>query len=92
MRPIDADELMKIAKHPEAYDYVSSIDIAKAPTLDVVSKGVFEQVKWERDIALAQLEKLGISLGEDISKRTSIADNDEDDYDWRDELRFTEYE
>lgn len=36
----------------------------------MVSKGVFEQVKWERDIALAQLKELGIGLGQDISGLT----------------------
>lgn len=35
MRPIDADELIKIATHPGAHDYVSSWEIADAPTLDV---------------------------------------------------------
>ena len=30
----------------------------------VVSMGVHEQVRWERDIAIEQLESYGISLGE----------------------------
>ena len=29
-----------------------------------VSLGVFEQVKWERDVAIEQLKELGYSLGE----------------------------
>lgn len=28
--------------------------------------GAFEQIKWERDIAIGQLEELGYSLGEKI--------------------------
>ena len=30
---------------------------------DVVSRGLYEPIKWERDIALEQLESYGISLG-----------------------------
>ena len=38
--------------------------IKSAPTIDAVSMGVFEQVKWERDVAIAQLEELGIGFGQ----------------------------
>lgn len=34
------------------------------PAADVVSKELYEQIKWERDVALAQLEEYGVSLGE----------------------------
>lgn len=34
------------------------------PAADVVSKGLYEQIKWERDVALTQLEEYGVSLGE----------------------------
>ena len=33
-------------------------------TEDVVSRKVFEQVKWERDTAIQTLQEHGISLGE----------------------------
>ena len=33
---------------------------------DVVSQGVFEQVMWERDIAIEQLKELGYGFGEKI--------------------------
>ena len=33
------------------------------PAADVVSRGVFEQVKWERDVAMQQLEEHGIPFG-----------------------------
>lgn len=38
--------------------------ILEAPTADVVSREVFEQVKWERDTALQTLKEHGIGLGE----------------------------
>ena len=38
--------------------------MATAPAADVISKGLYEQIKWERDVALAQLEEYGVSLGE----------------------------
>ncbi len=31
---------------------------------DVVSKGLYEQIKWERDLAIEQLQEYGVSLGE----------------------------
>ena len=40
--------------------------IMDCPTVDAVPRKVFDQIKWERDIALGQLEKLGISLGQEI--------------------------
>ena len=43
-------------------DWMAFID--KEPAADVISKGLYEQIKWERDVALAQLEEYGVSLGE----------------------------
>ncbi len=37
---------------------------------DTVSKGVFDQVKWERDTALKTLEEHGIGLGERVEPKT----------------------
>lgn len=37
-------------------------------TDEVVSKELYEQVKWERDTALKQLDELGISLGQKIER------------------------
>ena len=72
--------------------YVEDL-INNAPTVDAVPKGVLEQYKWERDIAMEQLEEYGIPFGtnkdEDIVKvvrckeckyrdtNYGIADNDE---------------
>ena len=36
---------------------------------DVVSREVFEQVMWERDVALKQLEDLGVGFGEKVHGR-----------------------
>ena len=39
--------------------------IATLPAADVVSRAVFDQVMWERDVAIQQLrEDYGVSLGE----------------------------
>ena len=42
------------------------------PSEDAVSRGVFEQVMWERDVAIEQLEELGYSLGE--KPKTDVLD------------------
>ena len=47
---------------PSDCDWMAFID--KEPAVDVISKGLYEQIKWERDVALAQLEEYGVSLGE----------------------------
>ena len=31
---------------------------------ELISKGVYEQVRWERDIAISQLESYGVDLGQ----------------------------
>lgn len=40
--------------------------IKNAPAVDAVSRGLFEQYKWERDVAISQLEELGIGFGQKI--------------------------
>ena len=40
--------------------------IKNAPTVDAVSKGLYEQIRWELDIALEQLADLGLCLGHKI--------------------------
>lgn len=42
---------------------VMSSVIKDAPAADVVSKGVYEQVQWERDMAMQQLDEHGIPFG-----------------------------
>ena len=78
MRVIDADELLKTYKKwipqltlPEDEGDKRGVEtciavLEDAPTLEVVSKSLFDQIKWERDIAIEQLEGLGLSLGQKI--------------------------
>ena len=44
-------------------------DVDGIPAEQVVSKGAYEQCKWERDMAVKQLAELGYSLGEKTKKR-----------------------
>ena len=37
--------------------------VTEAPTVDAVPIGVLDQVRWERDVAMAQLEEHGIPFG-----------------------------
>ena len=38
--------------------------IDNAPTVESIPKGAYEQVKWERDMAVQQLNDYGVQLGE----------------------------
>ena len=40
------------------------LEIQDMDSVDVISKGVYDQVRWERDVAIGQLESYGIGLGE----------------------------
>ena len=35
----------------------------------VVSIGAYEQIKWERDVAISQLQELGYGFGEKIKEK-----------------------
>ena len=48
----------------EVRDVIQRIN--NAPAVDAVSRGLFEQYKWERDVTISQLEELGISFGQKI--------------------------
>jgi hypothetical protein len=39
------------------------LEVKNAPAADVVSRSVLDQVRWERDVAIKQLEKHGIPFG-----------------------------
>ena len=66
-RLIDANALIEEAvkaKIRMPHDKAVVFDlIEKAPTVDAVSRGVHDQVRWERYIAIEQLEEHGISFG-----------------------------
>ena len=51
----------------EAIDYAIKA-LEQEPCADTVSRGVFEQVMWERDTAIEQLRELGYELGQKIEK------------------------
>ena len=40
--------------------------LEQEPCDDMVSRGVFDQVRWERDIAISQLKVLGYELGQKV--------------------------
>lgn len=63
------DELLSWAvciKHPEHLMKEDAMHILDSiPAADVVTKGAYDQVAWERDIAIQQLrEDYGVGLGE----------------------------
>lgn len=74
MRLIDSGALMKrmcaqcnieMADAPcEPEDCFVRTVIMDAPTIDAVPVGVLDQVRWERDVAIAQLNDYGVSFGE----------------------------
>lgn len=67
-RYIDANVILDIMRDEMAgtgYQNRAMNVIKSAPTADVVSKKVFEQVKWERDTAIEQLESYGVGFCED---------------------------
>lgn len=55
--------MRQVDKYPAACAFAIK-EIKDFPAADVVSKELYEQIKWERDVALAQLEEYGVSLGE----------------------------
>lgn len=65
---IDEFEWLKSVVNESSKDEIEEIiqRIKNAPAVDAVSKSLYDQIKWERNIALGQLEELGISLGQKI--------------------------
>lgn len=66
MRPIDADELLTafpVDDEPTLTKSCVRMTIQHMPTVDAVPRGAYDQVRWERDIALGQLKQLGYELG-----------------------------
>lgn len=63
---INREELIKNLKKfaPEHYSALVNTLIEKQPAADVVSIGVHQQVRWERDTAIEQLEEYGVCFGE----------------------------
>ena len=69
-RYIDTSKIIYMWQKYEDGKYTDGVTlqsiIDKLPTEDVVSRELFDQIKWERDIALGQLEELGIGFGQKI--------------------------
>ena len=69
-RYIDADKLKRDGWHlvrersNKRNSYIEGMDLDCVPTADVVSRGVLEQVMWERNLAVSQLAEIGKGLGE----------------------------
>lgn len=65
---LDEFEWLKSVVNESSKDEVEDViqRIKNVPATDAVSKSLYDQIKWERDIALEQLEELGISLGQKI--------------------------
>lgn len=66
MRPIDAEAFQKfIKKQDESPDYtIYHFEewLEQQPTIEVVPKELYEQILWERNIAMEQLEEHGIGF------------------------------
>lgn len=87
---IDGDALkLKGFADPETGEGILYVqDIDDAHTVEAVSKGLFDQIKWERDIAIGQLKEIGCELGQkmdDVKARLEAVpvhgrwENDEND-------------
>ena len=63
MRYINVDKTLK--RLPNDLPYKASVKrvLIQAPTEEVVSKDLFEQYKYERDVAIDQLQSYGVELG-----------------------------
>lgn len=74
MRPIDAEALEEKIENlitrfkalgrkqvAEDYNFVLTV-LSTAPTIEVVPKELYEQILWERNIAMEQLEEHGIGF------------------------------
>lgn len=61
------EQLELLAKYEDPYDRSVVLGVVHtikcAPAVDAVSRGLYEQIKWERDIAMSQLEEHGIAFG-----------------------------
>ena len=57
--------LMAVQKRSDVISIAEVLNtLMKYPAADVVSRGVLEQVMWERDLAVSQLAEIGKGFGE----------------------------
>lgn len=64
MRLIDADELIERIKAAPIREKNKVIGLIHTERTAPVKTGACEQIKWERDIAIEQLNSIGKGLGE----------------------------
>lgn len=66
------------ANNREEFDAWQTVidELAALPTVDAVPAGVYEQVAWERDLAVQQLKGYGVGLGQakDLAEVTRCKD------------------
>lgn len=67
-----ANRDIKVISYDEWEHLCDCIDDAKAA--DVVSKNTYNQVKWERDTVIKQLEDLGYGFGEEVRDINRLKD------------------
>ena len=66
MRLIDADNL----KIPNDAPYKASVKrvVAQQPSVEAVPKSYAEQIRWERDVAVGQLNEIGCQFGQEMDE------------------------
>lgn len=62
----EAREILGTAKAKNRTDY--PLDYAVAMEMAITALGAIEQIMWERDMAISQLEEIGVSFGEKMDE------------------------
>lgn len=62
----EAREILETAKAKNRTDY--PLDYAVAMEMAITALGAIEQIMWERDMAISQLEEIGVSFGEKMDE------------------------
>lgn len=65
MRLIDADRFSEYCIHKlNFFPAMIARALENQQTIETIPKGLYDQIKWERDVAIDQLKSYGIELGE----------------------------
>lgn len=75
-RLIDADDLKNVfdgyscTENPNPHFPLDMVkkDIDKAPPVEAVPKSYAEQIRWERDVAVGQLNEIGCQFGQKMDE------------------------
>jgi len=68
MKLIDVDLLLNAADAEYVFGATGLRWLKNAPTADVVPQSLYEQIKFERDIAMEQLQENGIAFGAKVKR------------------------